>query len=1166
MGSRDGNRRRIGRALLLAAALFAIAGTAAAQTGGIDVAVVDATGAPLPGAVVTITNDIGYVKPTAVVSDKAGRALFPVLRPGIGYAVQVRFPGYSPIRHADLRVRLNFTLPLVVTMIDEVHEQVKVIAEAETISLEKSESSTRFSDEFISDLPVSGRFYTNILTMAPGVLDADGDGNPNVHGSRSRDFKAVVGGVSHVDPLTGQNFGRINLNSIEEMEVITAGAGVEFGRAQGGFARIIQKQGSNRHEGIVEFYLRTSRLDGDGAEDNSAAPDPGFESHQPGFQFSGPILRDRLWYRMSYERIEDELPVNVLSGIQIVDQARETQDAQLTWQVSPRNKLSFQFRGDPEQVSNFGVSNLVPPESSRRRERNVDNWVVNWIAPQSPRVLIESTLGWQEVNIFSGPSRAGVRNDCVPNAKEAFLSRAYCQDLTNNAISGSWFRTHDDYRQRFTVKSRATIYGGRFWGTSHQFKLGFSVENERYFRYLEERGAITYEVISLLDPGEDTGEEEDDPFSAFGLVTGRISVPDRDDVRGTGTNWAFYAEDQFKPMRNLTVTLGARFDREEINSEGREQFDPAAELRAYTAHAGSPEYDDDWFRFFTGYENIGGFKGQLVETLCEADGEQPVDNSCAILVQEQVLSQSTDDLIHKRKSEGVDIRNDNLSPFISFAWSPWANGKTAIKASAGRYYNNIPLMIPLQELNPVVTNARYRASLIDPDNCPEIGDPDAPVPCGRAKIVGGIQPLLSVMSVARDLRTPYQDELTFKIERELWRETTASLTYIARRFRDQIQDVNVNVGSADLGRCRRQTEVGVSPFVESPGTTLGLCSGSLTVCGGSSDCPVGESCGHDYYLTDPVEFCEITGDCLANEFSYPDYACRTGIDPYCGLPYPDSNPGAGDGFIDPVTGFVDTDHDGFADDNCVGETERLGEACGTDPFCDSVGFLRRPDKVTDLYLQNPFWGPIYQIGNYNRIDYNAWVLELVRRQYRSWEMNGSYTWSEAKGDGEDFFQELGDDPTLSASVQGLQSYDQTHVVKFNATTITPWGVRLGTSVLWQSGLPYSILLEESSFDTLPPVTHAFAGPGARPRRIYPTGVRNDQRNRSFWNVDLKATRELRLGRRANLQLSAELFNLLDDGTYQIYNPFFQRGVQVNGVNEAQRRFGRRWQVGMKLAF
>jgi hypothetical protein len=54
----------------------------------------------------------------------------------------------------------------------------------------------------------------------------------------------------------------------------------------------------------------------------------------------------------------------------------------------------------------------------------------------------------------------------------------------------------------------------------------------------------------------------------------------------------------------------------------------------------------------------------------------------------------------------------------------------------------------------------------------------------------------------------------------------------------------------------------------------------------------------------------------------------------------------------------------------------------------------------------------------------------------------------------------------------------------------------------------------------------------------------------------------------NLQLSIEVFNALNDGTYQVYNPspFVSRGIQINGRNEAIRRFGRRWQLGAKLAF
>ena len=45
-----------------------------------------------------------------------------------------------------------------------------------------------------------------------------------------------------------------------------------------------------------------------------------------------------------------------------------------------------------------------------------------------------------------------------------------------------------------------------------------------------------------------------------------------------------------------------------------------------------------------------------------------------------------------------------------------------------------------------------------------------------------------------------------------------------------------------------------------------------------------------------------------------------------------------------------------------------------------------------------------------------------------------------------------------------------------------------------------------------------------------------------------------------------MFNALDDDTYIIYNPFFEAGQNINGINEATRRFGRRWQVGVRLAY
>jgi hypothetical protein len=1067
----------------LAFAVFVLTTSAVlAQSGGLTVVVTDAQGGPLPGATVTVSHRTGAVKTTAELSDTRGVVDFPVLSPGTGYSIQVAFPGFASVRFDDIRVKLGENQVLPVQLLEELAEQVRVSAEREVIALEKSETSTKFTDDFIQDLPVPGRFYQNILTMAPGVQDADGDGNPNVHGSRSRDFQAVVGGVSNVDPLTGQWMSRVNPNSIEEIEVITAGAGVEFGRAQGGYANIIQKQGSNEHEGVFEFYWQTSKLDGDAGD--TLTGDGEFETIQPLFQLSGPIVRDRLWYRVSYEQRNREEPIDVLTGVETFSEDTETQDYQLTWQVSPRNKIALQYRSDPWERSNVGISNLVPVEAARKQDRDVETYTLTWTAPYSPKLLVRSTVAWQELNPSEEPNSQGVKNSCVPNSREPFLQTAQCLNLQNNITTGSYFRTDSDRRQRLTVKSQATIYAGRLWGMNHQVKFGLSIENERYFRTLTRTPSITFEEIEPV--------LNDDPIPTaepFGLALTRLSVPQTDDVRATGTNWGVYIEDQIKPMQNLTVTLGARVDREEINSDGRSQFDPAFELQDFEtggqAPPGFPDPGIFWPVYFTGYEDFAAFESQLQALLCSGVSPDEIGN-CFLDVANSINSQNQLSLEKRRRSESINITNTNVSPFLSVAWSPGSDGKTAIKAAAGRHYNNIPLIVPLQELEPVQTDVEYRVNLVTLET----------------EIAGSIDPTLNIRTVDRNLKTPYQDEFTFSIERALWPETSIALTYINRQFRDQLQDQNINVATGDYGSCPSPELIFTgNPIIPRPG-------------GGE---------GSGVFL----------------------------VDPYTLEVYEDTDPGVGDGRLDDCTGRLD-------------EFDTGGSSA--DPFGADIIRIPRPDGETDLYLQNPFWGDILEVSNLNEIEYEAFVLELVRRQYRSWEMNASYTWSEATGDGEDFFQELGNDPSLRNNIQGFQSYDQRHVVKVNATSITPWGVRLGTSVSWQSGLPYSVLTQQTSLDTLPPTTFAFGSQGSRLRQRYVTGTRNDQRNDSYWNVDMKATKEFRFGKGVNLQLSAEVFNVFDDDTYIIWNGFTEEGVQLNGLNEAFRRFGRQWQVGMRLAF
>jgi Ca-activated chloride channel family protein len=79
-----------------------------------------------------------------------------------------------------------------------------VAAERSGIDLDKNARTTTFSAGFLSNLPVAGRFYQNVLALSPGVQDAKKDGNPNVPGARERKFKTKVGAAASVPERSGE--------------------------------------------------------------------------------------------------------------------------------------------------------------------------------------------------------------------------------------------------------------------------------------------------------------------------------------------------------------------------------------------------------------------------------------------------------------------------------------------------------------------------------------------------------------------------------------------------------------------------------------------------------------------------------------------------------------------------------------------------------------------------------------------------------------------------------------------------------------------------------------------------------------------------------------------------------------------------------------------------
>ena len=1020
-----------------------------AQTaGGLKIRVIDnADKSEVIGAAVTVSNTNKLVATATIITDVKGIALFPVLRAGPGYVVQVIMDGYAGIRQ-EVSVTNGNTKDVVIALAPEHVEKVTVTAEKTSVDLDKNQTATKFSSEFIADLPIQGNFYQNVLTLAPGVQDPDGDGNPNVNGARERDFKTQVSGISNVDPLTGTFLNLVTSDSIEDLTVITAGAGAEFGRAQGGFAQIIQKQGSNKFEGLFGMIYSSKLLDGTGSTGNPSSLQPDFYNYQPSLQVSGPIVQDKLWYRLTQEVIMREDPVILSTGGETQGTKRFSTDDQITWQVSNRNKLAFNFRADPLTQTNVGISTLTPASSSEKQQSGGPTYTLTWTAPYSPTLLVDSTVAYQDTHIKLTPTESNVQNNCYGTS--TYLKDAQCFNTGNGAVTGSSPRVWQDARQRLTVKSDATYYKGRMWGAVHQFKFGLAIENERYFRTLEQ------DPTFFLTTGAAVRGQ---PPGINFFITASLSPFSQQ--RAVANAVGMYGEDVIRPIPNLSVTLGLRVEQENVNGPGYKPFDPQAESNQFLHDIQGLTFDQVQ-------------TGVLPHAFIKYEDQLGATAAVATQFPGLTLNNSpyNDQLTFwklYRQGEDINIHNTNIAPRLSVSWDPWNDGKTKFAVSAGRYYDKIFLAVLTQESTPVA--AQFRV---------EQGHFSVP-----------FDPTYSFTTIDRNLKTPYNDEFTISAQRTFLEENSVSLTYVHRNFQKELERHNINQVPGDYGRCVIAQSSTQPAYVPSPGT------GPL-------------------------------------------------VDPYTGLTYQDTDPGNGDGRLD----------------DCTGKTLKAADG-------STIG---RPDGAADFYVLNPAWGDIRQLGNNNTAYYQGLTLEFVRRQYKNWQMEASYTLSEAIGDSEDFSLLLGNDRSTLSQERGFLAFDKTHALKVNATCITPWGFRLGGAVGWASGLPYSLVTRNvSASDQLP--SYVIGGQEAVPgkeftstRTSYPTQHRNDQRNGSAWNFDVNLVKDVSLPKGMNLQLQAKIFNLFGEDTYVIYDSFTKVGEQINGTNDATRRFGRQYEIGMRLSF
>jgi len=291
-------KRFINIALILACLCFASSLYAQGTTARLTGTVTDGSGAVVPGATVTLTNEGTKTSLTTTTSDR-GRYTFDLIQAGT-YTVSAEKEGFKKVVSAKNAVNIN--LPTTVNFkleIGDVSAIVNVENTAEVVQTSTSGNlGTTIDEKTIEAVPIvglRGRNPLDVVDFQPGVtVGANTGGGVHVHGSRDRSFNFTLDGIDINEASAGgSNFTplRPNPDSIQEFQIVTSNFTAELGRSTGAQVTFVTKSGTNDFHGNLFEYYQTPGATANQFENNLlGVPRPKFIQHIFGGSLGGPLI------------------------------------------------------------------------------------------------------------------------------------------------------------------------------------------------------------------------------------------------------------------------------------------------------------------------------------------------------------------------------------------------------------------------------------------------------------------------------------------------------------------------------------------------------------------------------------------------------------------------------------------------------------------------------------------------------------------------------------------------------------------------------------------------------------------------------------------------------------------------------------------------------------
>ncbi len=304
---------------IAAALVFAVLAQAQTSRGTVTGTALDATGAAVAGAHVTLTGvDTGTHRSTE--SNGSGVYRFDAVDLG-AYDLEVTHPGFRTYTAKGIAVEANR-----VTSADPKLEIGAAEARIE-VSAESSELLTKdgplrggnFQAREARDLPLISLNPLSLARTLPGATDAAGStvwgggstngtngngGGFSINGQRPRGNNFMLDGAENNEVwLTGAEQVFTIADAVEEVSVMTGNFGVEFGRAGGGVFNLVTKSGTNNLHGTLLWRYQSQRFDSVRNTDRlNGIPQSVFSHNVFGFTAGGPVQKNKTFFFAAFQQ------------------------------------------------------------------------------------------------------------------------------------------------------------------------------------------------------------------------------------------------------------------------------------------------------------------------------------------------------------------------------------------------------------------------------------------------------------------------------------------------------------------------------------------------------------------------------------------------------------------------------------------------------------------------------------------------------------------------------------------------------------------------------------------------------------------------------------------------------------------------------------------------